>query len=48
MKFEALTESDWRIRSEAIEAIVILLSPITPHIAEHLWSKLGPVTHLSM
>ena len=41
MKFEALTESDWRIRSEAIEAIVILLSPITPHIAEHLWSNLG-------
>ncbi|MGB2332200.1 MAG: leucine--tRNA ligase, partial [Litorivicinaceae bacterium] len=41
MKFEALTESDWRIRSEAIETIVILLSPITPHIAEHLWSKLG-------
>jgi len=41
MKFEALTESDWRIRSEAIEAIVILLSPITPHITEHLWSKLG-------
>jgi leucyl-tRNA synthetase len=41
MKFDAKTESDWRVRSEAIEALVVLLSPITPHIAEHLWSNLG-------
>lgn len=41
MKFDAQTESDWRVRSEAIESLVVLLSPITPHIAEHLWSNLG-------
>ena len=41
MKFNAQTESDWRVRSEAIEALVVLLSPITPHIAQHLWSNLG-------
>ena len=29
------------MRSEAIEAIVVLLSPITPHVTEHLWSNLG-------
>lgn len=41
MKFSAQTASDWRVRSEAIEAIVVLLSPITPHVTEHLWSNLG-------
>jgi len=41
MKFEPQTESDWRVRSEAIESLVVLLSPITPHIAEYLWSNLG-------
>ena len=41
MKFSAKTASDWRVRSEAIEAIVVLLSPITPHVTEHLWSNLG-------
>jgi leucyl-tRNA synthetase len=41
MKFDAQTESDWRVRSEAIESLVVLLSPITPHIAEHLWANLG-------
>ena len=41
MRFDAQTESDWGVRSEAIESLVVLLSPITPHIAEHLWSNLG-------
>ena len=41
MKFDAASDADWRVRSEAVEAIVILLSPITPHITEHLWSSLG-------
>ncbi len=41
MKFSAQTAPDWRVRSEAIEAIVVLLSPITPHVTEHLWSNLG-------
>lgn len=29
------------IIKEAIETVVLLLSPITPHIAEELWEKLG-------
>ncbi len=41
IKFSAQTASDQRVRSEAIEAIVVLLSPITPHVTEHLWSNLG-------
>ena len=40
MKFSAKTASDWRVRSEAIEAIVVLLSPIAPHVTD-LWSNLG-------
>ena len=41
MKFDATSDADRAVRSEAVEAIVILLSPITPHITEHLWSGLG-------
>ena len=41
MRFSAQTISDWRVRSEAIEAIVVLLSPITPHVTEYLWSNLS-------
>ncbi|MDC3032834.1 leucine--tRNA ligase [Litorivicinus sp.] len=41
MKLSAQTASDRRVRSEAIEAIVVLLSPITPHVTEYLWSNLG-------
>ena len=41
MKFDATSDADRKVRSEAVEAIVILLSPITPHITEHLWSGLG-------
>ncbi|MBW2184333.1 MAG: class I tRNA ligase family protein [Deltaproteobacteria bacterium] len=26
---------------EAIKTVIVLLSPITPHIAEELWEKLG-------
>ena len=40
-KFEAKTALDWRIQSETIEAIIVLLSPITPHISEHLWKSCG-------
>ena len=30
-----------KVMNEAVEAIVILLSPFVPHIAEELWSNLG-------
>ncbi len=46
MKFKAATESDWLVLSEVIETLVILLSPITPHISQHLWSRLGNVNSL--
>ena len=41
IKFNATTESDWQVLSEVIETLIILLSPITPHITQHLWSQLG-------
>jgi leucyl-tRNA synthetase len=41
MKFEGSNTTDQAVRSEAIDAIVLLLSPITPHLCEHLWQQLG-------
>lgn len=40
-RFESATESGHQIESEAIEAVVLLLSPITPHICHALWHSLG-------
>jgi leucyl-tRNA synthetase len=40
-KFEATDAEQQRVYSEVIETIVILLSPITPHICESLWQALG-------
>jgi leucyl-tRNA synthetase len=40
-KFEVIEPSDQLVISETIESIVILLSPITPHLCEHLWQTLG-------
>ncbi|MBN1353216.1 MAG: class I tRNA ligase family protein, partial [Candidatus Omnitrophica bacterium] len=34
------------ILSEAAEAVIVLLSPFVPHIAEELWQKLGKTTGL--
>jgi leucyl-tRNA synthetase len=31
----------WPVMRDAVEALVILISPIVPHIAEELWQKLG-------
>lgn len=34
-------EGEKEILSEAVEAVVILLSPFVPHIAEEMWERLG-------
>ncbi|MEL7311043.1 MAG: leucine--tRNA ligase [Pseudomonadota bacterium] len=39
--FAAETEDDQRVRQEALETAVLLLSPITPHITHELWQALG-------
>lgn len=40
-KFEATGAQANRVYSEVIETIVVLLSPITPHLCESLWEALG-------
>jgi leucyl-tRNA synthetase len=34
-------DPEWSVVKAAVEATVILLSPVTPHIAEELWQMLG-------
>jgi len=40
-KFSDNSEQGIAVVREAIEAIVLLLSPITPHITQQLWNELG-------
>ncbi|MDB4838195.1 class I tRNA ligase family protein, partial [Marinomonas sp.] len=40
-KFEDQSEQGLAVEREALEAAVLLLSPIVPHIAHQLWSDLG-------
>ncbi len=40
-KFEVKSESDAQIMNFALKNLVILISPILPHLAEELWFKLG-------
>jgi len=39
--FNPKTEQDYKVLREGIETITLLLSPITPHIAEEVWEMLG-------
>ena len=34
-------EETWKVLREAVEAIVLLMSPFTPHVAEEMWEILG-------
>jgi len=40
-RFEVTNKADYEIVREGIEAVVLLLSPITPHITHALWEALG-------
>ncbi|MCG8383652.1 MAG: leucine--tRNA ligase [Gammaproteobacteria bacterium] len=40
-RFEIESESDARVIREALESVVVLLSPIVPHITHELWFELG-------
>lgn len=40
-RFEVHNETDSEVRQEALESIILLLSPITPHICHALWKYLG-------
>ncbi|WP_213061247.1 class I tRNA ligase family protein, partial [Escherichia coli] len=40
-KFEDGSEQGRAVRQEALQAIVLLLNPITPHASHALWQVLG-------
>ncbi len=39
--FEPASDGDAALLREALEALVIMLGPMTPHLAEELWQRLG-------
>ncbi len=40
-KFEDISTQGRAVRQEALEAMVLLLNPITPHVSHSLWQDLG-------
>ncbi len=40
-KFDDMSDQGRAVRHEAFESIVLLLNPITPHVAQALWNALG-------
>jgi len=45
-KFDDATDSGRAVEREALEAVVLMLSPMVPHICHELWSVLGHQTAL--
>jgi len=40
-KFDDVTDQGRAVMHEALEAIVLMLSPIAPHVCHHMWQQLG-------
>ena len=40
-KFDDMSEQGRAVRHEALQAMVLLLNPVTPHVSHHLWQVLG-------
>ena len=40
-KFDDMSEQGRAVRHEALEAMVLLLNPVTPHVSHALWQALG-------
>jgi leucyl-tRNA synthetase len=47
VKFDDYTVQGRAVRQEAFELITLMLSPIVPHITDHLWTVLGHKTLLA-
>lgn len=47
VKFDDYTVQGRAVRQEAFELITLMLSPIVPHITDHLWTVLGHETLLA-
>ncbi len=45
-KQDGTTDNARAVRQEALESIVLMLSPIVPHVCEALWAELRPGTLL--
>lgn len=39
--FEPMSDDDWAVCRFAIQTLLLLLSPFSPHIAEELWAEIG-------
>src|SRR3546814_7080129 len=40
-RFEDMSEQGRAVRHEALQAMVLLLNPVTPHVSHALWQALG-------
>ena len=40
-KFDDMSDQGRAVRHEALEAMVLLLNPVTPHVSHALWQALG-------
>ncbi len=47
-KFEDVSENGRAVRQEVLEAIVLMLAPIIPHVSQQLWNDLGHADDIVM